>query len=311
MQATKLLFPTLLLAALAVGCDNVQTPQGEATYLYKKAHWYRSASYEGAQLGPTSTGWVWDMSAITFEHRPKTYEEPFEILVKDDINVSFQTNAIISIKTDEESVRELVEGWGLGFYENIVREPLRSITRQVVGSYDSRAIRASRQEISKEIKRRLEAKLAEYEDLLKEINPEVYKKVPITIQRVNVDNLDYPKNIQAVLSKTRELEKRLEQKTTEIEIAEKDKKRQIQEAESIARRMATISGTLDDEYITHYAIEVAKQIAESECPTVVVVPMDPSAPGVPFVGPGTETPKPRDPKTEDAPDEGGEEGSGS
>ena len=62
-------------------------------------------------------------------------------------------------------------------------------------------------------------------------------------------------------------------------------------ARSLAKRMETIAGTLDDEYITNYAIEVAKKIATSECPTVVIIPTDPRAPGVPYVGPGRDEPE--------------------
>jgi regulator of protease activity HflC (stomatin/prohibitin superfamily) len=299
MTSARPTIQVLLLAAaalIAVGCDNVQTPQGEVTYLYKEGRWYRSASLEGTQRGPTSTGWRWQMSAISFDHRPKTYEEHFEILVKDDINVSFQANAIIAINSDEDAVKEVIEGWGVKFYDNIVQEALRAITREVVSGYNSREIRASRQEISTKIKELVEAKLNEYEEILKELNPNIYKSVPIVIQRVNVDNLDYPKKLQAVISKTRELEKQLEQKSTELEIAAKDKERRVQEAQSIARRMKIIGDSLGDEYITHYAIEVAKRIAASDCPTIVVIPMDPAAPGVPYVGPGTDTPpKPKKP----------------
>ena len=287
----------LMLAPVAlalVGCDNVQTPQGKVTYLYKDARWYRSASFEGAQKGPTSTGWVWQMSGTSFDYRDKTYNEPFEILVKDDINVSFEASVIVSIRSDQDSVREMIEGWGeLKFYENLVKEPFRSITREVVGSYESREIRASRQAISEKIKELLAAKLDSYEQMFAALNPKVYRKVPLTIESVNIDNLEYPEQLRDVISRTRELEKQLQQKETELEIAKKDKERVVMRAGSLAKRMATIAGTLDDEYITNYAIEVAKKIATSGCPTVVIIPTDPRAPGVPYVGPGRdEPPKP-------------------
>jgi len=283
----------LVVAFLALtGCDNVQTEQGKATYLYKKAHWYRSASYQGAQKGPTSTGWVWQMSQITFEYLPKTYVEQFEILVSDDINVSFEASVRIAINTDEKGVREIIEGWGPDFYENMVKESFRSIVREVVGGYESRAIRTSRQEIREKIKELLITKLEDYEQQLVAVNPDVYEAVPITVQEVNVDNLDYPEALQAAISRTRELEKQLERKETEIEIAEKDKKRRIMEAESIAKRNRTIAGSLDDEYITYYAIDAAKKIARSQCPTIVVIPTDPAAPGAPFIrSSGKEKPK--------------------
>ena len=271
------------VALIAAGCDNVQTPQGEATYLYKKAKWYRRASFQGTQKGPTSTGWRWRMSAISFDYRQRTYNEPFEILVKDDINMTFEATAIISINADEESVREVIEGWGLDWYENIVKEAFRSITRETVGSYVSRTIRESRQAISAKIKDLLTAKLEDYERMLKAMNPKLYRRVPITIQSVNIDNLDYPKELRDVISRTRELEKRLEQKDTELEIAEKDKKRMVLKATSIAKRMETIGGTLSDEYMTNYAIEAAKKIASSNCPTIVIIPTDPRAPGVPYI----------------------------
>jgi len=286
----------LLLALALAGCDNVQTPQGEVTYLYKRAKWYRAASLEGTQRGPTSTGFVWQMSALSFDYRPKTYNEPFEILVKDDINMTFEATAIISIRTDEESVREIVEGWGLKWYDNIVKETFRSTTRDVVGNYESRDIRESRQAISAAIKDGLIAKLDAYETRLKELNPEVYRKVPVDIQGVNIDNLDYPAELREVISKTRELEKRLEQKDTELEIAEKDRKRMVLEAASIAKRNETIAGTLSDEYITHYAIEAAKKIARSECPTIVVIPTDPRAPGVPYIRANAPRDLPRKPQ---------------
>ncbi|NQT86434.1 hypothetical protein HQ560_06690 [bacterium] len=274
----------LAFAFLALtGCDNVQTEPGKATYLYKKAFWYRAASFQGAQIGPTSTGFVWQMSHLTFEYLPKTYAEKFEILVDDDINVSFEASVRIGINTDEHSVSELVEGWGPDFYENIVKESFRSIVREVVGGYESRAIRTSRQVIRDQIKEKLVAELAEYEKLLVEMNPDVYAAVPITVQEVNVDNLDYPQALQTAISRTRELEKQLERKETEIEIAKKDKTRMVMEAESIAKRNRTIAGSLDDEYITYYAIAAAKKIARSQCPTVVIIPTDPAAPGVPFV----------------------------
>ena len=282
----------LASAALALtGCDNVQTPQGQVTYLYKDARWYRRASFQGAQRGPTSTGWVWQVASLSFDYRPKTYNEPFEILVKDDINMSFEASAIISIKTDDESVREMIEGWGDDFYENIVKEPFRSITREVVGSYESREIRASRQAISEKIKELLTAKLDDYERTLAELNPKIYRRVPVTIESVNIDNLDYPQQLRDAISETRELEKRLQQKETELEIAGKDKERMVMRARSLAKRMEIIAGTLDDEYITNYAIEVAKKIATSECPTVVIIPTDPRAPGVPYVGPGRDEPE--------------------
>jgi len=283
---------TLVPFALAlVGCDNVQTPQGKVTYLFKDARWYRSASFEGAQKGPTSTGWVWQMSGISFDYRDKTYEEPFEILVKDDINVSFEASVIISINSNQEGVREMIEGWGDKFYENLVKEPFRSITREVVGSYESREIRANRQAISERIKDLLTAKLDSYEQAFGALNPKIYKAVPVNIESVNIDNLEYPQQLREVISRTRELEKQLQQKETELEIAKKDKERAVMRARSLAKRMATIAGTLDDEYITNYAIEVAKKIATSECPTVVIIPTDPRAPGVPYVGSDRDEPE--------------------
>ena len=300
MSRTRQATPALLLAAALLalaGCDNVQTPQGHVTYLYKDGRLYRQASLQGTQRGPTSTGWVWEVSAVTFEYRLKTHPEQFEILVKDDINVAFDANAMISIKTDEDSVKEMVQGWDPEhFYDNLVKEAFRAITRRVVGSYNHREIRKRCTEIGEQIKTELEQKLEDYETQLIALNGEVYKKVPITIQSVNVDNLNYPQELQTVISRTRELAKLLEQKSTELEIAAKDKERRIAQAKSKATRIKTVAGTLDDEYITNYAIEVTKRIADAGCPTVVIIPMDPTAPGVPFVAPGTE-PEPTRPET--------------
>jgi len=274
-----------LCLAMVAGCalDNVQTKQGEASFLYKRGKWYRAASTYGTQVGPTSTGWCWKVDEITFPITQHPYREKFTIMVEDDIPLTFEASVTLKPNTDEESIQELVLGWGVEYYERVVHQAFRTTVHAVVGERNSREVKTVREALAQEIRTELQKRLEVYEEQLKSMDPKVYKKVPFQIVSVNIDNLDYPKEIQETIAKTRELEKELERKATEKEIAEKNVAREIDRAKSIAERMKTLSEGMDEKYLEHFGIEVAKQLTQSDNRTVVILPTKPGAPAVPYL----------------------------
>jgi len=274
-----------LSLAFLTGCalDNVQTQQGKASFLYKRGKWYRSASVYGTQVGPTSTGWCWKVDEITFPITQHPYREKFTIMVEDDIPLTFEASVTLKPNTDEGSVQELVLGWGVDYYERVVNQAFRTTVHAVVGERNSREVKTVREALAQEIRTELQQRLEGYENQLKSMDPQVYKKLPFQVVAVNIDNLDYPKQIQETIAKTRELEKELERKATEMEIAEKNVAREIDRAKSIAERMKTLSEGMDEKYLEHFGIEVAKTLTESQSKTVVILPTKPGAPAVPYL----------------------------
>ena len=82
--------------------------------------------------------------------RPNTYTETFSILANDDLYISFNFHAVISIRPD--TVREVVENYGgENWYQRVVRETFRTFVRDSVQQYDSRDLKSSREAIAKEV----------------------------------------------------------------------------------------------------------------------------------------------------------------
>ena len=281
----KKIFVAALAAAALTGCglDNLQTSQGQASFLFKEARWYRNASIYGTQVGPTSTGFCWAVSQRSFPITQQPHPEQFTIMVADDIPLTFEATLTERPRSDEESIIELVNGWGTDYYQRTMREAFRTTVHEVVSQRNSRDVKTVREELAQQIKTKLVERLNEYEKALQAANPDVYRQLPFEVVAVNIGNIDYPQRLQTAIAKTRELEKELERKGTEMEITAKKVDRQIAEAESIAERMSTLSEGMDRKYLDKIGIEVAKTLTESPNETVIILPTKPGAPGVPYL----------------------------
>jgi len=150
-----ILFAEILSTVLLLGCGTVQVNPGEEAVLtYKPYFWGKG----GVDPQPISTGriTVWPSTDATIVNiKPDQYAEEFkDMMTKDDIPIQF--SAFIQTRVLNSPV--LVEKWGLNWYEKNVKEPFRSIIRDLCKEYSMNELVSSvvvSNKISTESKKRI------------------------------------------------------------------------------------------------------------------------------------------------------------
>ncbi len=86
---------------------------------------------------------IWRHDVVNIDTRPTTYSEEFNILAKDDLNISFKVHVVMYIAPD--TVKSVVQVFGgEKWYPRFVREPFRTYVREAVQQYESRSVKHER-----------------------------------------------------------------------------------------------------------------------------------------------------------------------
>lgn len=262
--------PFLLLLAVAVlssfGCSNPSTPAGHEGYVKENPRVWGTGGFRGAMKGPQNFGVsLWRNEVENVDFRPQTYAENFNILAKDELNISFRFQTIIKVKPG--SIRVVVEDFaGSEFYNRYIQEPLRAMVRKNVQVLESREVKEKRAEIA-------QAVLAELKEYL--------AGTPFIVVSGVVGNIDYPKVVTEAVEKKLAAKQLLDEKVTQREIAKKDAEIRIEEAKGIAEAQKIINSTLTQNYLQHEAIQAQLKMASSPNHTTVYIPS--GANGIPIV----------------------------
>jgi hypothetical protein len=263
----KIQMVTLAFAALfAAGCSNPYTPPGHEGYVYERPRLVGHGGFQGTVSGPGNFGVsVLRNEVVNIDVRPQTYTEAFQILAKDDLNVSFQVHAVLEIEPGqvEEVVLHLgAEQW----YARVVKEPFRTMVRRSVQTHDSRDIKALRAELADEVRSGLTEHLSD---------------TPFRVRSLVVGNIDYPAVVADAVEKKLASLQLLEEKATQKEIAMRDAEIRIEEARGIAEAQRIINETLTPYYLQHEAIGAQLEMAASPNHTTVYIPVGSN--GLPLV----------------------------
>lgn len=273
------IFPLLLITGWLAACSNPSTPAGYIGYVTKGA-WFGHDRFYEMQTGPTSTGIGWLLSVQNISITPYTYHEPMSILSKDNLKVSFQTHIVWRVKLEQEQVKIFVEKYSTlekdeknpnkiveTAYNNFLKEPLRTATRNEVQALDALELKAKIVEIGTNIETKIKNWAA---------------NTPFDIMSVVVGDIQYPNEVADAVAKKMATTQVLEQKTTEIQIAERDAQKRIKDAEGVAKAMEIINQRLTAQYLQHEAIEAQKAMVGSPNHTTIYIPVGNN--GVPLVG---------------------------
>lgn len=227
---------------------------------------FGEGGYQGTMIGPANYGMsLWRNQVINIDMRPNTYTEAFKILANDDLNISFDFHAVISIESG--SVRAVVEQYGgEDWYPRFVRETFRTYVRDIVQQYDSGVLKTNREKIAAEVTARLKAYL---------------EPTPFKLANVVVGNINYPAIVANAVEKKLAAQQLLSEKETQKEIARKDAEIRVEEAKGIAQAQKIINATLTPNYLQHEAINAQLKMAESPNHTTVYIPVGNN--GVPLV----------------------------
>ena len=256
---------SLLLLTLS-GCTNPNTPAGHEGYVYENPRLFGKGGFQGAIAGPGNFGVsLWRNEVINIDMRPNTYSEEFRILAKDDLNISFRVDAILSV--EPESVQRVVQEYGAEkWYTRFVREPFRAFVRTSVQQYESRTVKEKRGVIAGDIKGKLQEHL---------------EGSPFKLVSLVVGNIDYPDIVAKAVEKKLAAQQLLEEKNVQKEIAKRDAEIRIEEAKGIAQAQKIINATLTPNYLQHEAIQAQNEMANSPNHTTVYIPV--GANGIPLV----------------------------
>ncbi|MCK5807460.1 hypothetical protein KAH37_00595 [bacterium] len=264
----KYFYAVLILFSLAVtGCTNPFTPAGHEGYVMEHPRVWGSGGFQGSLIGPSNYGVsFWRNEVENVDFRPQTYSESFNILVKDELNISFRFQTIIKVK--KGSVKEVVEGYaGSRFYKRYIKEPLRAMIRESVQTHESRSVKEKRSEIASAVIGKLKKYL---------------EKTPFIVMSGAVGNIDYPEVVTKAVEKKLAAKQLLDEKETQKEIAKKDAEIRIEEARGIAEAQRIINSTLTRNYLQHEAIDAQSKMAASPNHTTVYIPS--GANGIPLIG---------------------------
>ncbi len=199
------------------------------------------------------------------DFRQTTYSDSFNILTKDELNISLRWQTIIKIKPN--SIKNVVEDYaGNDFYARFIKEPLRSMVRKNVQPLNSREVKEKRDEIAMAVSKELTAYL---------------DNTPFIVISGVVGNIDYPAVVTQAVEKKLAAKQLLDEKETQREIAKKDAEIRIEEAKGIAEAQKIINSTLTKNYLQHEAINAQLKMAESPNHTTVYIPS--GANGIPLI----------------------------
>jgi len=261
------------------GSANPYTPAGYAGYVTQGSV-FGEAKYLGYQLGPKSYGRTWLADVTNVPITTFTYEEFFtkdhSVLSKDDVKIQFNVHSVIRVKSDELSIRLLVEKFapamkdvnpaGSG-YSNYVREPLRNVARSEIQSLTALKIKDNIDRIGGDLTHKA---------------VEMCKGTPFEVVTVVVGNIQYPEAVANAVADKIAAEQVRQTKEIQIEQADMDARKRVKEAQGIADAMKIINAQLSWQYLQHEAIEAQKLMANSPNHTTVYIPSGPM--GVPLVG---------------------------
>lgn len=262
----KAILSIILISIILTSCSNPNTPAGHEGYVFEEPRIFGKGGFRGIVKGPGNYGMsFWRNKIINIDIRPSTYNEDLKILAKDDLNVTFHFHAVIGITPG--NVKEIVQSFGgEDWYIRYIQKPFKTFIRNSVQHYTSREIKANRDIIASEIKK----KLSQY-----------LEKTPFNLISLVVGNIDYPKIVTQAVEKKLAAQQLLEEKKVQKEIAQQNAQIKIEEAKGIAEAQKIINETLTTNYLQHEAIMAQEQMANSPNHTTVYIPVGPN--GMPIV----------------------------
>jgi len=265
-NATMVLFSLVASVIVLNSCTNPHTPAGHEGYVFEVPRVFGKGGFRGIVSGPGNYGVsLWRNRVINIDIRPATYTEQFKILAKDDLNVSFNFHAVLSVS--QGNVLDVVQKYGgEKWYARFVREPFRTFVRDAVQQNTSRDIKANREHIAKEVENKLAAHLRES---------------PFNLVSLVVGDINYPAIVAQAVEKKLAAQQLLEEKSVQKQIAQKDAEIKIEEAKGIAEAQKIINQTLTTNYLQHEAIMAQEKMAGSPNHTTVYIPV--GANGIPVV----------------------------
>lgn len=250
MKKQFLIIVSLLAVILLMGCGTM-IPGG-----YK-------GLYQGHFAGVDTTiypnGFKWAVAwndIILYDIRWKTQSENVDILSLDDLHMDVEVALRLRPKPDE--LYFLHTEIGQQYYEQVVQQQFRSISRSVFAEYKYNDIPKKSVEIQNAILIQLTENL---------------KGKHLDLDAVEIKHVEYPPQVKQAADLKLATEQKLLQKEFETKIAERDAQIKIIEAKGQQTAQRIIDSTLTPTYLQYRALDIQKSLVNSSNTSFYFVPI--------------------------------------
>lgn len=268
--------PSVLLAVIGIilvfiipNMTNLRVPAGYAGYIYSRPIFGKS-KYVGVLIGPASTGWKWRIAMNLLSVTPYTYAEEFNgkeaAIAKDKLPLDSRCHIVWRLKKDEKSIKSFLEEFGglengrdpdkiaAESYKQFIREPFRTEVRAALAEYNGLDINAQLVNISKSIKGKIVDRLT---------------ASPFEVLDIVMGNANPPQVVIEAISDKVASEQKLQQRSIQLSIAEKNVliettegravgARAAAQAEEEAKAITAIKAVISPEYISYLGVQNIK-----------------------------------------------------
>ncbi len=189
MKKTSLPYLLLICLPLFSACHAVSIDPGEEAVLTDKPYFFGHGGVNPAPLG-TGLTWVWwSTDATLLDIKPVQYDEAFgDMMSKDNVPVHFN----VYIKTKVKNSPSLVERFGPNWYAMNVKEPFRTVVRNLCKKYDMNQLVSS-----------TEANMAMAEEAKKEIIALISTTgIPVEVLTVTVGRIIPTQEVMTAITAT-------------------------------------------------------------------------------------------------------------
>lgn len=259
----------ILLIFILPNMTNLRVPAGYAGYIYSRPIFGKS-QFQGVLIGPASTGWKWRLAINLLSVTPYTYAEEFNAkeaaLAKDKLPLDARCHIVWRLKKDEKSVKSFLEEFGgmedgrdpdkiaAEAYKQFIREPFRTEARAALAEYNGLDINAELVNISKSIRSKIVERL---------------NSSPFEVMDIVMGNANPPQVVIDAISEKVASEQKLQQRSIQLSIAEKNVliettegravgARAAAQAEEEAKAIAAIKAVISPEYISYLGVQNIK-----------------------------------------------------
>lgn len=257
-----------ILSIIFINCGtNPHIPAGHEGYVYENPRMFGSGGYRASIKGPANFGFsfFWNKATLV-DYRPQTFSEQYNVLSNDDLKLKISSHAVLSLKPG--TVKDVVENYGgHEWYDRNIKKPLRTYVREAVQKRKGTELKAALEEVSNEVRIRLDSLTSKID--------------VINIHSFVIGNVLYPSTISDAVESKLKRNQQLQEKETQLKIAQKDAEIEIEIAKGISKAQSIINKSLTDRYLQYKSIEAQKEMANSPNHTTVYIPS--GANGIPIV----------------------------
>jgi regulator of protease activity HflC (stomatin/prohibitin superfamily) len=241
----------LILALVAAGCMTTSIGAGERGV---KFDYFKGTDLTRSYAEGFHVYWPWE-SITSYNVRYVAGREEIEALSSNGASIGLELT--VRHRPTIESLAELHQTYGAGYYEELLQPVIRGAARGVVGRYTPEELYSTR-------RAELETQMASA--IIARIGHDL-----IDIEGVDIRDVRLPDQVRRAIEEKLQEEQRVQRAGLEVQRAEQEANRKRVEAQGDADRARIITESLSPSFLRFQGIQATRELAESNNAKVVVI----------------------------------------